>query len=260
MEKLKEIFFRKNNFNFYKRMLALTLALVMIFNLTYDVFAQKYQINRMPTETWFSGSSIYPKPNDKLSQELEKTYQAQEIARALGYTYDSYQKDVKAYAKKNNIDTNTLDISASWNAYTRELLKYNSDYKALSELFNKKTIYDVISDGNYYLKTQSAEINYNGKKYNRIALLHAVLHNLATRNNTGYVSKGVWVFSKESEQKFSLAKKVDVIKHMQKIIELEGFYPQDRQALWAFAYNIVENDDGIYICGLNKDIKKIVKK
>ena len=44
MEKLKEIFFRKNNFNFYKRMLALTLALVMIFNLTYDVFAQNIRL------------------------------------------------------------------------------------------------------------------------------------------------------------------------------------------------------------------------
>lgn len=241
MKNLIKIFLIRGRFPFYKRTLALVLALVMVFNLTCDIFAQKYQMDEMPTGAWFPFDSTHKAPKDKLSQELEKNYQAQEIAKKLGYSYESYQKDVKAYAQKNNIDINTIDMSASWKAYTKELLKYNNDYKALSELFNKETIWEVITDGKYYLKTQSTEINYNGKKYNRIALLHAVLHNLATRNNTGYVSKGIWIFSKETEQKFSVAQKVDVIKNMRKIIEFEGFYPQDRQALWAFAYTIVEN-------------------
>ena len=240
------------NFKFLKRFFALVLALVMIFNLSSDIFAQlAVSNNNSNNNFYFPQTQQYQQEIAKLSSELEAQRKQQEILALQGITFENFQKELKIYAKKNNIEYSTIDEKASWENYLANLNKYNQDYKILVNIFSKKTYQEVLSDGRYFLNKKDESIKYNGKFYNRTALIHATIHNFVTRQTNGYTSKGMFVFSKETAEPFSLEEKIGVMKYIYNAVEKEGFYPQDSKNLYLFTYNIVENgkkyfDNDIY--------------
>lgn len=237
------------NFNLLKRFFAFVLALVMIFNLSSDIFAQIALNNN--NNFYFPKTKQYQQDVNKLSLELEAQKRQQEILALQGITFESFQKELKSYAKKNNIDYSTIDEKASWENYLAIIDQYNKDYQTLVGILAKKTYQQVLSDGKYFLNKKDETIKYDGKNYNRTALIHATIHNFVTRQKNGYTSKGMFVFSKETAEPFTLEEKIGVMEYIYNAVENEGFYPQDSNNLYAFAYNIVENgkkymDNDIY--------------
>ena len=237
------------NFNLLKRFFAFVLALVMIFNLSSDIFAQIALNNN--NNFYFPKTKQYQQEVNKLSLELEAQKRQQEILALQGITFESFQKELKSYAKKNNIDYSTIDEKASWENYLAIIDQYNKDYQTLVGILAKKTYQQVLSDGKYFLNKKDETIKYDGKNYNRTALIHATIHNFVTRQKNGYTSKGMFVFSKETAEPFTLEEKIGVMEYIYNAVENEGFYPQDSNNLYAFAYNIVENgkkymDNDIY--------------
>lgn len=237
------------NFNLLKRFFALVLALVMIFNLSSDIFAQIALNNN--NNFYFPQTKQYQQEVNKLSLELETQKRQQEILALQGITFESFQKELKNYAKENNIDYSTIDEKASWENYLAIIDQYNKDYQTLVGILAKKTYQQVLSDGKYFLNKKDETIKYDGKNYNRTALIHATIHNFVTRQKNGYTSKGMFVFSKETAEPFSLEEKIRVMEYIYNAVEKEGFYQQDANNLYAFAYNIAENgkkymDNDIY--------------
>ena len=80
------------NFNLLKRFFALVLALVMIFNLSSDIFAQVALSNN--NNFYFPQTKQYQQEVDKLSLELEAQKRQQEILALQGITFESFQKEL----------------------------------------------------------------------------------------------------------------------------------------------------------------------
>ena len=121
------------------------------------------------------------------------------------------------------------------------LSKYESDYQALLKIFAGKTYLEVITDANYFLNKQDKEISYDGRKYERVAVLHAALHNLATRQKAGYQAKKSFVGGNNKEAKFGFEEKLASMDIVYRIIRNYGYNKADEGFLYKLAIGIVEN-------------------
>ena len=205
-----------------KSKIAVLIAFVMLFNSSGEIFAQVYTLKGLQQGPFYVNTLQQKEQSDKLSQEIEKTKQQQEVAALFGVKYEDFKRGITDYAEDNNIKIDEMQIKQLYNKHLKELTKYDSDYKNLVNIFSKKTYKEVIADANHYYFKQTEEINYNNKKYGRVALLHAAIHNLIIRDTIG---------NKE---------KVEIMGQIYDIVAKEGYYPQDRRRLWSFAYNIVK--------------------
>ncbi len=224
-----------------KQKISISVALIILFNLSVGVFAQS-------VPNFKTGNGNYPlqftqakTATQPLVLAAEEQRREQEIVSSIGLNPTEYRKAIEQYAKKNKIDINDIDISASYKTYSKEIIKYNNDYKALIKVFEGKTYNDVLTDANSFLGKKEEIVKYNGKEYNKVALFHAALHNLATRTKTGYLYNGTWIFKTGQEAEFGVKEKVAVMDFMYKVISNDGYYPKDEEVLYKIAKEVVSN-------------------
>lgn len=233
-----------------RNILAVFLALSMIFNVTSELFAQIISDSNQ-VKSYFEQTDKYKQTANSLTKELEAEREKQELLKMFGLNFEDYKKDFQAYAKANKINYDNATLQASWDAQIKTFQEYNNDYLSLIKIFDKKTYQEVHSDSNYFLNKKEDKVKYDGKTYNKVALLHAALHNLITRKTNGYTGKGAFVFSQEKAEDFSLDEKVSVMGVIYSIVVKNGYYPKDEQSLYNFSYQIVLNgkkyfDNDIY--------------
>ena len=206
-----------------KKLLSLSIASVMFFNLTVEIFAQAYTIKGTRQGHSYFNNPKQQEQGDRLSQEIEKQRRSQDVVASLGVKYADFKREIEDYAEDNNIEINESQIKQLWNKHVNELNKYDRDYKTLVNIFSKKNYKDVMSLANQTYKKQSEEINYNDKKYDRVAFLHAAVHSVIIRDE------------------LSGKEKAEIMGQIYNIVDKEGFYPQDRRPLYSFAYQMVKN-------------------
>ncbi len=111
-----------------------------------------------------------------------------------------------------------------------ESSKYENDYKAFLSIFSQKTYNEVITDAKYFLSKSDKLVFYDGKKYNRVALLHAALHNLVSRKHIA-----------PNDKEFTLVHKVSVMPVIYDIAKRVGLNPADENALLNFATEVASS-------------------
>ena len=138
-----------------------------------------------------------------------------------------------------------VDLGASWRAYCKDLAGYYEDYTILIRKFPQedRSYMDIVSDIPWILRNRKTgeKFGYEGRDYDVEAYLHACVHNLVTRTTTGYTQRGPWVWSKEEPEAFSLEDKIDSMSAIYEVVSRYGYYPEDREFIWLFAYDIVKN-------------------
>ena len=205
------------------KLLSLSIATIMLINLSGEIFAQAYTMKGVQ-----QGHSYFTNPQqqehgDKLTQEMEKQRKQQDVAASLGVKYEDFKLEVEDYAIDNDIEINEQQIKQLWNKHIKNLTKYDSDYKTLVNIFSKKNYKDVAVLAKQIYAQKAEEVSYNNKKYDRVGLLHAAIHDLIIRDSLG---------NKE---------KVEIMGTIYDMVAKEGYYPQDKRRLWSFAYQIVKN-------------------
>lgn len=206
-----------------KKLLSLSIATIMLANLSGEIFAQAYTIKGSQQGHSYFNNPQQKEQSDKLIQEMEKQRSAQEVAANLGVKYSDFKQEIEDYGEDNNIEIDEAQIKQLWNKYIQNLAKYDSDYRSLVNIFSKKNYKDVMSLAKQIYAKKAEEVIYNDKKYDRVAFLHAAIHDLIMRDTLG---------GKE---------KVLIMERVYDIVAKEGFYPQDKQRLWSFAYQMVKN-------------------
>ncbi len=224
-----------------KEIISILVTFVMVFNLTSEVFAQTVPFKSSSTGVNLPQSDQYRNGTAALVLATEEQIKEQERASVIGLNPTEYRKAMEQYAKANKIDINNIDIAASYRTYVKSITKYDSDYHALVKIFAKKTYFDVLNDANYYLGKKEDFINYDGKKYSKVALFHAAIHNLATRTKTGYLNGGKLSLTPNQESDFDIKEKVAVMDFIYKVISNDGYYPKDEEALYKMASDVVSN-------------------
>lgn len=229
-----------------KQQISISVALVMLFNLSSGVFAQAVPSFKTTGGNYFPQLEQYKKETQPLVLATEEQRKKQELVSYLGLNPTEYKKAMEEYARKNKIDINDIDISASYAAYSKEIIRYHNDYRALIKVFDKKTYLEVLSEAKSFIGEKGNIITYQGKKYNKVALYHAALHNLATRTKTGYLYNGTWVFKTGQATDFEVKEKVAVMDFIYRVISNDGFYPKDEEALYKMAQDVVVNGKGYF--------------
>ncbi len=229
-----------------KKIIVVFITVVMLFNLSIGVFAQSVPGFNQPKGNYFPQLEQAQNATQPLVLATEEQRREQEIVSSLGLNPAEYKKEMEKYAKSNKMDINEIDISASYKSYSKEILRYHNDYLALVKIFNQKTYLEVLTEANSFAEERGNIVSYQGKKYNKVALYHAAIHNLATRTKNGYLYNGVWVFKAGQESDFEVKEKVSVMDFVYKIINLYGYYPKDEEALYQMSYEVVSKGKGFF--------------
>ena len=166
------------------------------------------------------------------------------LAVVFGFANQIIAKDIKASVKGNLSQAEQKQVAQLLETleqeYQAQTNNYETDYKVLSAMFARKTYNEVVTDAKYFLGKSNDIISYDGKKYNRVALLHAALHNLISRKNTY-----------PNGEEFTLDHKVYVMHTVYDIAKEVGLNQKDENTLFNFAKYIVANGkqyfDGKYI-------------
>ncbi|MBR4508321.1 MAG: hypothetical protein IKP23_02460, partial [Elusimicrobiaceae bacterium] len=222
-----------------KKVLSLIITFVMLVNLTGEVFGQSIPGFTSPKGNYFPETEQAKTATNPLVLATEEQRKEQEIVSTLGLNPTEYKKAMEQYAKAKKIDINTIDLSASYQAYSKEILKYYNDYQAVIKIFNKKTYLEVLTEAKSFIGEKGNIVSYQGKKYNKVAIYHAALHNLATRTLSGYTQNSTFVFGSESNKEFNIKEKVAVMDFIYRVISNDGFYPKDQEALYKMAKEVV---------------------
>ena len=222
-----------------KQKISLLVAFIMLFNLSVGVFAQSIPGFTSPKGNYFPQLEQAKTATNPLVLATEEQRKEQEIVSTLGLNPTEYKKAMERYAKAKKIDINTIDLSASYQAYSKEILKYYNDYQAVIKIFNKKTYLEVLTEAKSFIGEKGNIVSYQGKKYNKVAIYHAALHNLATRTLSGYTQNSTFVFGSESNKEFNIKEKVAVMDFIYRVISNDGFYPKDQEALYKMAKEVV---------------------
>ena len=222
-----------------KQKISLVVAFIMLFNLSVGVFAQSIPGFTSPKGNYFPQLEQAKTATNPLVLATEEQRKEQEIVSTLGLNPTEYKKAMEQYAKAKKIDINTIDLSASYQAYSKEILKYYNDYQAVIKIFNKKTYLEVLTEAKSFIGEKGNIVSYQGKKYNKVAIYHAALHNLATRTLSGYTQNSTFVFGSESNKEFNIKEKVAVMDFIYRVISNDGFYPKDQEALYKMAKEVL---------------------
>ena len=263
-----------------KKYLSLFISFVMLFNLTAEVFAQQINIKKqnhyglkipsvekdvqqMKREAVYNNAYYTSlsrelqnsNPNavnkakfdasmavighlDKEFSQLTLNPRELEIAQMLGANFEQFKTTLEEYSKETGEEINILD---SWREYVKDLNNYYKDYHSLVQLFEKLDFTSVMDIDLQTLRNESiTTIEFKNKTYDKKAFLHASIHNIITRKKNGFYSNGMWVWSKEEEEDFTLEQKIRFTKHIYYTIAQYGCYPADYQPLWSFVVGIVE--------------------
>ncbi len=157
------------------------------------------------------------------------------VANMLGASYYAFKEQLAAYPD--------ADLEASWKDYVKSLADYNAEYIVLTRKFDMENppYEDLRSEMSSALLNKKEKVSYGGKEYSIDAFLHAAIHNLVTRKGNGRMEKGFWVFSEEKEGEFSIEDKLTTMPYIYATISKYGYYPKDREYIWAYTYDIVAN-------------------
>ena len=264
-----------------KKILSLFISFMMLFNLTAEVFAQQLGFNtntkpnfglnktnaaikRMQQEneelkTYMNamdkrvkypamykneapGTAKLEAQMEILDKKLDKSIiesvpdKERAVATKLGANFYDFKN---ALAGQDDVD-----LGASWREYCKNLADYYEDYTILIRKFGLDNLSynEIVTKVNWTLENnKNNKVTYGDREYSKEAFLHAGVHNLVTRKTSGYTQKSMWIFGSDSAEEFSIEQKMSVMPFIYSVVAKYGFYPEDREFIWLFAYDIVKN-------------------
>ena len=148
----------------------------------------------------------------------------------FGFASQAAAKDV-SMLQSEDMQRQTAQLAAVLKQeVSAESSKYENDYKAFLSIFSQKTYNEVITDAKYFLGKSGEVISYDGKEYNRVALLHAALHNLVLRKHIA-----------PNDKEFTILHKVSVMPVVYDMVKKVGLNPADENALLNFAKEVTSS-------------------
>ena len=261
-----------------KKILSLFISFMMLFNLTAEVFAQQIGIKtntqqiqqnfglnktknahmkRMEQE--YQDFQVYMNTLDKHKSEniavakteammaVNNKHMEQRIIESVPDKERAVATKLGAnfYDFKNALaGQDDVDLGSSWREYCKNLADYYEDYTILIRKFGLDNLSynEIVTKVNGTIQNnKNNKVTYGDREYSKEAFLHAGVHNLVTRKTSGYTQKSMWIFGSDSAEEFSIEQKMSVIPFIYSIVAKYGFYPEDREFIWLFAYDIVKN-------------------
>ena len=261
-----------------KKILSLFISFMMLFNLTAEVFAQQIGIktNTQQIQQNFGLNKTKNAPMKRMEQEYQDfqvymntldKHKSENIAVAKTEAMmavnnkhmeqriiESVPDKERAVATKlgaNFYDfknalagQDDVDLGASWREYCKGLADYYEDYTILIRKFGLDNLSynEIVTKVNGTIQNnKNNKVTYGDREYSKEAFLHAGVHNLVTRKTSGYTQKSMWIFGSDSAEEFSIEQKMSVMPFIYSIVAKYGYYPEDREFIWLFAYDIVKN-------------------
>ena len=195
-----------------------------------------------------AGNINYIINNKVLDDAIKNSVSSEDLAIAtrLGADFKEFKKDLSSEPN--------INLESAWKDYVKRLVEYDDDYHLLIKIFANRQLREVKevirkaeSNLKYFKEGKGDDkVTYEEIDYNAEAALHAGIHNIVTRTGTGDTEKGIWVWSGEHEQEFSFEKQLDCAGIIYNIISEYGYHPEDRQNIWKFAHNIVDNGSSYF--------------